>query len=65
MKSNAFAVTISVSGAALMAVVHLGAQTPVSVPSPTFNKEVAPILYKNCVNCHPSTGRPITSSSSP
>ena len=21
-------------------------------PAPTFNKEVAPILFKNCANCH-------------
>src|SRR4051795_8315909 len=21
-------------------------------PTPTFNKDVAPILYKNCTNCH-------------
>jgi len=21
-------------------------------PTPTFSKDVAPILYKNCTNCH-------------
>ncbi len=23
-----------------------------NLPAPTFNKEVAPILFKHCVNCH-------------
>jgi hypothetical protein len=50
MKPNAFAIAAVLSGALL---VHLSAQVPaVSAASPTFNKEVAPILYKNCVNCH-------------
>jgi hypothetical protein len=32
---------------------RLGAQAPANAPAgPTFNKEVAPILYKNCTNCH-------------
>jgi hypothetical protein len=32
---------------------QLGAQAPAkSAPTPTFSKDVAPILYKNCTNCH-------------
>jgi hypothetical protein len=36
------------------ATVHLGAQAPAreSGAVPTFSREVAPILYKNCTNCH-------------
>jgi hypothetical protein len=50
MRPNAFA-SAAVLSAALL--VHLSAQAPaVPAASPTFNKEVAPILYKNCVNCH-------------
>jgi hypothetical protein len=29
-----------------------GAQQPSSAPVPTFTRDVAPILYKSCVNCH-------------
>jgi hypothetical protein len=38
----------------LVAAVGVGAQVPAagSEPSPTFSKDVAPILYKNCTNCH-------------
>ncbi len=25
---------------------------PVSSPAPTFNKDIAPILYANCATCH-------------
>src|SRR2546425_643217 len=38
-----------------VASVQLGAQAPTSRPAaagPTFAKDVAPILYKNCTNCH-------------
>ena len=32
---------------------HLGAQTVANTATgPTFSKDVAPILYKNCTNCH-------------
>jgi hypothetical protein len=31
---------------------RLTAQAAVTPEAPTFNKEVAPILYKNCTNCH-------------
>ena len=41
---------------AMFAVAQLGAQapaTPAAVDAvPTFSKDVAPILYKNCTNCH-------------
>src|SRR5471030_709300 len=38
---------------AAIASVPVGAQAPANAAAaPTFNKEVAPILYKNCTNCH-------------
>jgi hypothetical protein len=43
------------SAAALTASVRLGAQVPAASPAPgnpTFSKDVAPILYRNCTNCH-------------
>ena len=33
-------------------VVVILAASPASAASPTFSKDVAPILYKNCVECH-------------
>ena len=38
----------------MVAAAGVGAQVPAaaSEPSPTFSKDVAPILYKNCTNCH-------------
>src|SRR6266498_556267 len=36
---------------AVVASVQTGAQTP-SAAGPTFSKDVAPILYKSCTNCH-------------
>jgi hypothetical protein len=36
--------------AALALPASIGAQAPASAP--TFSKDVAPILYKNCTNCH-------------
>src|SRR5262249_4995541 len=48
----------TVAAAALCAVAalasaHLGAQSPAAKSAaPTFSKDVAPILYKNCTNCH-------------
>ena len=48
----------TVAAAALFALaaaasVPMGAQAPAkAAAAPTFNKEVAPILYKNCTNCH-------------
>jgi hypothetical protein len=40
---------------AVTAAVRLGAQAPTSgsvATTPTYSREVAPILYKNCTNCH-------------
>jgi len=31
---------------------RLQAQTPASASVPTFTKDVAPIMYQNCTNCH-------------
>jgi hypothetical protein len=48
----------TVAAAALCAAVglasaHAGAQSPVAKSAtPTFTKDVAPIFYKNCTNCH-------------
>src|SRR5262245_51895617 len=36
--------------AAFASSASVGAQAPSAVP--TFSKDVAPILYKNCTNCH-------------
>src|SRR6266571_7034212 len=38
-------------GAALLAL----AAVPAAAATPTFTKDVAPILYKNCVECHRPT----------
>ena len=36
-----------------LASIHADAQSPAAKSAtPTFNKDVAPILYKNCTNCH-------------
>src|SRR4249920_1609031 len=33
--------------------VHAGAQAPAAAPAgPTYSRDVAPILYKNCTTCH-------------
>jgi hypothetical protein len=42
------AIVLVVGGVAVMTSVH--AQAPAAVP--TFSKDIAPILYKNCVTCH-------------
>ncbi|PYR32525.1 MAG: hypothetical protein DMF90_23370, partial [Acidobacteria bacterium] len=41
-------------GCLVVALVGVGgrAQTPAADGIPTFTKDVAPILYKNCVSCH-------------
>jgi hypothetical protein len=37
----------------VVAAVGVGAQSPAATqPVPTFSRDVAPILYKNCTNCH-------------
>jgi hypothetical protein len=41
-----------VAAAALMLVSSVSATAQTSSETPTFSKDVAPILYKNCVNCH-------------
>jgi mono/diheme cytochrome c family protein len=47
------AVGIFVSGVALLAATAgIGAQQASSSAVPTFAKDVAPLLYKNCVSCH-------------
>jgi hypothetical protein len=38
--------------AVLCAAVGTHAQAPAAATGPTFSKEVAPILYKNCTSCH-------------
>jgi len=49
-KTLASVAALGVCAAALSAPA-LRAQTP-SAPTPTFSKDVAPILYKSCTNCH-------------
>src|SRR4051812_29081243 len=48
--------TVAASGVAVAGVVlsmaSLAAQAPAPPPAPTFTKNVAPILYKNCTSCH-------------
>src|SRR3989442_3424526 len=46
--------TIAVCALAAAASAHLGAQSPAAKggATPTFSKDVAPIFYKNCTNCH-------------
>jgi len=48
--------TIFAAGAfvvVLSAFVHIGAQSPTGTSeAPTYNKDVAPILYDNCTMCH-------------
>src|SRR5262245_26834408 len=37
---------------ALVALVSLASVSPSAAATPTFTKDVAPILYKSCVTCH-------------
>ena len=53
--------TLKVLGAAELAAIALfwsaGSSAPVTAAAaPTFTKDVAPILYKSCVECHRQTG---------
>ena len=53
--------TLKVLGAAELAAIALfwsaGSSAPVTAAAaPTFSKDVAPILYKSCVECHRQTG---------
>ena len=50
MRNTLFVVAFAVVTAALLAV-PTTAQQPAAAP-PTFSKDVAPILYKQCVSCH-------------
>src|SRR5260221_4968347 len=46
MHKPIFVTLVTLASAALFA-------TPsIAQPAPTFSKDVAPILYKNCTNCH-------------
>jgi hypothetical protein len=40
----------------MFVVISLMTASPLFAATPTFNKDVAPILYKNCVECHRATG---------
>src|SRR5262245_62709856 len=46
--------SVTLGGALIAAAVYGGANTAAQAPTagPTFSKDVAPILYKNCVSCH-------------
>jgi hypothetical protein len=55
MRRNVLVAAAALSLAGLVAAVRVGAQAPVagsSAQAPTFSKDVAPIFYKNCTNCH-------------
>ena len=42
----------AISAALLVLIPIHGAQAPTSAPVPTFNKDIAPIVYENCAMCH-------------
>jgi len=44
--------TAVILGAAIVGASGSPDQTPSKTPIPTFTKDVAPILYKNCTGCH-------------
>ena len=39
-------------GSAFLWVSPVSAQSPAAASAPTFNKDIAPILYQNCITCH-------------
>jgi mono/diheme cytochrome c family protein len=45
---------LAVAGLSLvgLASVQTGAQVPAATSGPTFSRDVAPVLYKNCTSCH-------------
>ena len=43
---------VAALAAALLAVTATRTAQPAAAASPTFTKDVAPILYKNCASCH-------------
>ena len=49
MRVCAVAATVAVAAVGLMAVGESGGE---QVASPTYTKDVAPILFKNCTTCH-------------
>src|SRR5262247_1492014 len=49
MRTVIAAMSACAVAAAIASSASLGAQAPAA---PTFSKDVAPILYKNCTNCH-------------
>jgi hypothetical protein len=52
MRSRLLALGAGVCAAAVAAGVGVGAQPSADAAAPTFAKDVAPIFYKNCTNCH-------------
>ncbi len=46
--------SVALAGAAFTSRPIARAAMPPAVPAPTFSKDVAPILYQNCVSCHRS-----------
>ena len=45
-------VCVAALAAALLAVMAARTAQPAAAASPTFTKDVAPILYKHCASCH-------------
>src|SRR5215207_6800529 len=43
---------VAALAAALLAVMAARSAQPMAAASPTFTKDVAPILYKHCASCH-------------
>src|SRR3954447_13916627 len=52
MKNFVIAGAVVCSIAGVAAAARVSAQANGAAAAPTFNKEVAPILFKNCTNCH-------------
>ena len=50
MRQRAFAAVLAAALSGVIVQVHAGQLGPSTAP--TFSKEVAPILYKNCTTCH-------------
>lgn len=57
--TRSFGISMSVVTTALAIVAWLGASTSVTTAAanaPTFSRDVAPILFKSCVECHRGSG---------
>lgn len=52
MKLKPFATVTAVCVSGLVAGVHGGQSATPNAGVPTFSKDVAPVFYKNCTNCH-------------